>query len=92
MGSEGRGRRGQATWELACRRWQPGCQAHAERRRCAAPPPPAGVIHRDLKPENFLLSEKSAEAVIKATDFGLSLFFKEDVLLKDMVGACQLRQ
>lgn len=35
------------------------------------------VIHRDLKPENFLLTDNTANAVIKATDFGLSVFFKE---------------
>lgn len=34
------------------------------------------VIHRDLKPENFLLSSKGRDAVLKATDFGLSRFFK----------------
>ena len=35
-----------------------------------------GVIHRDLKPENFLLSDRSAAAALKATDFGLSSFFQ----------------
>ena len=35
-----------------------------------------GVMHRDLKPENFLLSSKKENAVLKATDFGLSVFFK----------------
>ncbi len=35
-----------------------------------------GVIHRDLKPENFLLSDRSAASVLKATDFGLSSFFQ----------------
>ena len=35
-----------------------------------------GVIHRDLKPENFLLASKADDAVLKATDFGLSAFFK----------------
>lgn len=38
---------------------------------------PQGVMHRDLKPENFLLSDSSHKATIKATDFGLSTFFKE---------------
>ncbi len=45
-----------------------------------------GVIHRDLKPENFLLSDDSTGAAIKATDFGLSAWFKEGGLLKDVVG------
>jgi len=36
-----------------------------------------GVIHRDLKPENFLLLSKDENAPLKATDFGLSVFFKE---------------
>lgn len=39
-----------------------------------------GVIHRDLKPENFLLSDKSATAQLKATDFGLSSFFQASTL------------
>jgi serine/threonine protein kinase len=90
-GLEGRGRRGNATWKHACRRWQLGWRAcRAPALRCSIPPPP-GVIHRDLKPENFLLSEKGAEAVIKATDFGLSLFFKEDVVLHEVAGACRWR-
>ncbi|KAL6990784.1 Calcium-dependent protein kinase 15 [Sarracenia purpurea var. burkii] len=36
-----------------------------------------GVIHRDLKPENFLLSSKDEGAMLKATDFGLSVFIEE---------------
>ena len=36
-----------------------------------------GVMHRDLKPENFLLSSKDEKAVLKATDFGLSVFIEE---------------
>lgn len=35
-----------------------------------------GVIHRDLKPENFLLLNKSENSPLKATDFGLSVFYK----------------
>ncbi|KAJ0082218.1 hypothetical protein Patl1_10027 [Pistacia atlantica] len=38
-----------------------------------------GVMHRDLKPENFLLSSKGEGAMLKATDFGLSVFIEEDV-------------
>jgi len=37
-----------------------------------------GVIHRDLKPEN---------APLKATDFGLSVFYKEGEVFKDIVGS-----
>jgi calcium-dependent protein kinase len=39
-----------------------------------------GVMHRDLKPENFLLSSKDEKALIKATDFGLSVFIEEGIL------------
>ncbi|CAN1799788.1 Calcium-dependent protein kinase 9 [Linum perenne] len=38
-----------------------------------------GVMHRDLKPENFLLSTKdNYSALLKATDFGLSVFIEEE--------------
>uniref|UniRef100_A0A7S0WKH2 Calcium-dependent protein kinase n=1 Tax=Chlamydomonas leiostraca TaxID=1034604 RepID=A0A7S0WKH2_9CHLO len=46
-----------------------------------------GVIHRDLKPENFLLSDKTATAQLKATDFGLSSFFQEGQIFTDIVGS-----
>ena len=46
-----------------------------------------GVIHRDLKPENFLLSSKADDAVLKATDFGLSSFFKPGQVFTDIVGS-----
>ncbi|XP_010904692.2 calcium-dependent protein kinase 2 [Elaeis guineensis] len=46
-----------------------------------------GVIHRDLKPENFLLLSKDENAPLKATDFGLSVFFKEGEVFKDIVGS-----
>lgn len=48
-----------------------------------------GVIHRDLKPENFLLAaDDGPDAdLLKATDFGLSLFFKEGQVLKERVGS-----
>lgn len=45
------------------------------------------VIHRDLKPENFLLTDKSDKALIKATDFGLSVFFKDGQQFRDIVGS-----
>ncbi|KAI9114226.1 hypothetical protein K1719_014876 [Acacia pycnantha] len=46
-----------------------------------------GVIHRDLKPENFLLLNKKEDSPLKATDFGLSVFFKEGDIFKDIVGS-----
>lgn len=35
-----------------------------------------GVMHRDLKPENFLFTCVDEDAALKATDFGLSVFYK----------------
>lgn len=35
-----------------------------------------GVMHRDLKPENFLFISGDKDAALKATDFGLSVFYK----------------
>lgn len=49
-----------------------------------------GVIHRDLKPENFLLSDKTENAKVKATDFGLSTFFKPGRGLCWFIGHCCL--
>ncbi|XP_042483070.1 calcium-dependent protein kinase 17-like [Macadamia integrifolia] len=46
-----------------------------------------GVVHRDLKPENFLLLNKDEDSPLKATDFGLSVFFKEGEVFKDIVGS-----
>ncbi|GAA0153999.1 non-receptor serine/threonine protein kinase [Lithospermum erythrorhizon] len=46
-----------------------------------------GVIHRDLKPENFLLLNKDEDAPLKATDFGLSVFYKQGDVFKDIVGS-----
>ncbi|ESQ29233.1 hypothetical protein EUTSA_v10023804mg [Eutrema salsugineum] len=47
-----------------------------------------GVIHRDLKPENFLLSGKDeASAMLKATDFGVSVFIEEGKVYEDIVGS-----
>ncbi|GMH40545.1 hypothetical protein BSKO_08449 [Bryopsis sp. KO-2023] len=45
------------------------------------------VIHRDLKPENFLLSSSKTDAELKATDFGLSVFFKDKEMFTDIVGS-----
>ncbi|KAL2931417.1 Calcium-dependent protein kinase [Bienertia sinuspersici] len=46
-----------------------------------------GVLHRDLKPENFLLSSKDEGAMLKATDFGLSVFIEEGKKYRDVVGS-----
>lgn len=46
-----------------------------------------GVMHRDLKPENFLLSSKNEGAMLKATDFGLSVFIEEGKVYRDIVGS-----
>lgn len=46
-----------------------------------------GVMHRDLKPENFLLLSKDEDSPLKATDFGLSMFFKPGDVFKDLVGS-----
>ncbi|KAK9147353.1 hypothetical protein Scep_006110 [Stephania cephalantha] len=46
-----------------------------------------GVMHRDLKPENFLFLSGDEESPIKATDFGLSVFFKPGEKFKDLVGS-----
>ncbi|KAE8675721.1 Calcium-dependent protein kinase 3 [Hibiscus syriacus] len=35
-----------------------------------------GLMHTDLKPENFLFLNKDEDSPLKATDFGLSVFFK----------------
>ncbi|THU45146.1 hypothetical protein C4D60_Mb02t14790 [Musa balbisiana] len=46
-----------------------------------------GVMHRDLKPENFLLATKDENAMLKATDFGLSVFIEEGKVYRDIVGS-----
>ncbi|XP_024992661.1 calcium-dependent protein kinase-like [Cynara cardunculus var. scolymus] len=46
-----------------------------------------GVMHRDLKPENFLLSSKEENSMLKATDFGLSVFIEEGRVHRDIVGS-----
>ncbi|KAG5030010.1 Calcium-dependent protein kinase 1 [Glycine max] len=46
-----------------------------------------GVMHRDLKPENFLLLNKNDDSPLKATDFGLSVFFKPGDVFRDLVGS-----
>lgn len=47
-----------------------------------------GVMHRDLKPENFLLTNRNSDSTeIKATDFGLSIFFKPRERFNELVGS-----
>ncbi|KAL4204056.1 hypothetical protein AMTRI_Chr01g107810 [Amborella trichopoda] len=46
-----------------------------------------GVMHRDLKPENFLFLNKDEASPLKATDFGLSVFFKPGEVFRDLVGS-----
>jgi len=47
-----------------------------------------GVMHRDLKPENFLLTCKDPNVSdLKATDFGLSVFFHPEQRFSEMVGS-----
>lgn len=41
----------------------------------------------DLKPENFLLDTKAENAVLKCTDFGLSVYFKPGEKFRDVVGS-----
>lgn len=46
-----------------------------------------GVIHRDLKPENFLLADRSESPELKAIDFGLSIYFKDGQVMKELAGS-----
>ncbi|XP_058089047.1 calcium-dependent protein kinase 24-like isoform X3 [Magnolia sinica] len=46
-----------------------------------------GVMHRDLKPENFLFISEEEDAALKATDFGLSVFYKPGDMFYDVVGS-----
>lgn len=46
-----------------------------------------GVMHRDLKPENLLFLNKNANSPLKATDFGLAVFFKAGETFHDVVGS-----
>lgn len=46
-----------------------------------------GVMHRDLKPENFLFDSPEEDAKLKATDFGLSVFYKPGQYFHDVVGS-----
>uniref|UniRef100_A0A5B7AVT0 non-specific serine/threonine protein kinase n=1 Tax=Davidia involucrata TaxID=16924 RepID=A0A5B7AVT0_DAVIN len=46
-----------------------------------------GVMHRDLKPENFLFTSTDEDAALKATDFGLSVFYQPGETFSDVVGS-----
>ncbi|PSS12130.1 Calcium-dependent protein kinase [Actinidia chinensis var. chinensis] len=46
-----------------------------------------GVMHRDLKPDNFLLVNRDDDFSLKATDFGVSVFFKPGQVFTDVVGS-----
>ncbi|WJX95452.1 Calcium-dependent protein kinase 10 [Trifolium repens] len=46
-----------------------------------------GVMHRDLKPENFLFANKKENSLLKAIDFGLSVFFKPGERFSEIVGS-----
>ncbi|KAF2297407.1 hypothetical protein GH714_023418 [Hevea brasiliensis] len=46
-----------------------------------------GVMHRDLKPENFLFDTPGDDAKLRATDFGLSVFYKPGQYFSDVVGS-----
>ncbi|ERN08574.1 hypothetical protein AMTRI_Chr11g155370 [Amborella trichopoda] len=46
-----------------------------------------GVMHRDLKPENFLFLSEDEDAPLKATDFGLSVFYQPGETFTDVVGS-----
>ncbi len=45
-----------------------------------------GIVHRDLKPENLLLSDKSKNAKIMISDFGLSKLYDEETAMKTACG------
>ncbi|KAJ9675623.1 hypothetical protein PVL29_024512 [Vitis rotundifolia] len=46
-----------------------------------------GVMHRDLKPENFIFESTDEDAKLKATDFGLSVFYKPGEVFFEVVGS-----
>ena len=48
-----------------------------------------GVMHRDLKPENFLFHSVDEDAALKATDFGLSVFYRPGSFLGFLIIFCQ---
>ena len=45
-----------------------------------------GIVHRDLKPENLLLSEKTKNAKVMISDFGLSKIYNDEMAMKTACG------
>ena len=45
------------------------------------------MLRRDLKPENFLLADQSDRSELKATDFGLSAFFRPGQVFSEILGS-----
>ncbi|KIZ03926.1 hypothetical protein MNEG_4026 [Monoraphidium neglectum] len=45
-----------------------------------------GVMHRDVKPENFLLAAEGCAASCRASDFGVSAFFRPGQKFREVVG------
>eukprot|EP00931_Biecheleriopsis_adriatica_P037228 TRINITY_DN21365_c0_g1_i2.p1 TRINITY_DN21365_c0_g1~~TRINITY_DN21365_c0_g1_i2.p1 ORF type:complete len:175 (-),score=36.54 TRINITY_DN21365_c0_g1_i2:86-610(-) len=45
------------------------------------------IAHRDVKPDNFLLTDSSASATLKLTDFNLATFFKPSRYMTENCGS-----
>ncbi|KAE8682245.1 Calcium-dependent protein kinase 4 [Hibiscus syriacus] len=45
------------------------------------------IVAKDLKPENFFFDSPGDDAVLKATDFGFSVFYKPGQCFNDVVGS-----
>jgi serine/threonine protein kinase len=65
------------------------CKGRSNRPLDSIPASPPTLLHlrRDLKPENFLLFHQGDDAPLKATDFGLSVFYRPGQVLTDVVGS-----
>lgn len=44
------------------------------------------IVHRDIKADNILFSKKDIDSPIKLIDFGISLKYNKDTILKDKIG------
>lgn len=44
------------------------------------------IVHRDIKADNLLFSKKDIDSPIKLIDFGISLKYKKNTILKDKIG------
>ncbi|KAL3316902.1 Calcium/calmodulin-dependent protein kinase type IV [Cichlidogyrus casuarinus] len=49
----------------------------------------AGIVHGDLKPENLMITDNSAEPIVKIADFGLSHLLTEEVQIMAIGGTPQ---